>query len=79
MVVKIFASIFDHVVENFLGIFLDGAISTKQCGLKDKAWIRRKKTGIIVVLTLIMVWSWVNNLSFWISVFIWVKRELWTR
>lgn len=43
MVVKIFASIFDHVVENFLGIFLDGAISTKQCGLKDKAWIRRKK------------------------------------
>ena len=37
MVAKIFANIFDHVVENFLGIFLDKAISTKQCGLEDKA------------------------------------------
>ena len=43
MVEKIFASIFDHVVENFLGIFLDKAISTKQCRLEDKAWIRSKK------------------------------------
>lgn len=43
MVAKVFSDIFGHFVENFLVIFLDGAISIKQCGLEEKAWIRSKK------------------------------------
>lgn len=37
MVAKVFSDIFGHFVENFLVIFLDGAISIKQCGLEEKA------------------------------------------